>query len=1076
MIRILFSFFAALLLFSDLSAQTGADFYRSPENPYYWKNRKPYSDYWQQDVYYNIKATMYEKTDVLDGYEELTYFNNSPDELSFVFFHLYENAYQPGSYYDNLSKGNNNTPFYGRYESNKLGITIESITIDDKELQTEFDNTLMKVYLPVPLKSGESVTFKIKFKTYFDILATWRRMRVYNEYGFKHYNGAQWYPRINVYDMKFGWTTDQHLGHEFYGDFGVYDVELNFANNFIVDATGLLQNEDDVLPSSLKSKLNIKNFKDKPLYEKPSVIIPYDSTIRKTWKYHADNVHDFAFVADPTFRIGEAFCTPKGYEGKPIKCIALAMEPDASKWQNAADFTAKIIKMYSETFGMYCYPKIIVADAESGMEYPMLTMDSELDPDYKYLLAHEVGHNWFYGMVGNNETYRAALDEGFTVFISSWLIDSVSKSEAIESTDPSLYVQRYTKKYSPVETYAYSSYYENAMKTDGVQLNTHSDAFITEQAYGSEYRQVYSKTSTMLYNLRYVLGDSLFFAAMKNYFEQWKFAHPYFEDLRSSFIRSTKVDLNWFFDEWLETNKTIDYSIKSIRTGDSLNQYIITFKRKGKMQMPIDFSVITKSDSVYNYYIPNTWFIKKTDATVLPKWFGWNNLNKTYQATVTIPGRISNVVIDPSNALADINMFDNSYKYPIRLSFDSKIYNRPDRTQYELLAGPDIWWNSYDGLKFGLDLNGSYYNYKNKFDLKVWMNSGILQDRHYSEPHFNSFDAVSYMLTYSNPITKFSRNSAINIAARDLDGINSYTIEIEKKNNRLNNRFYIHFNSEFIKDSTDLKYLLYPAEWGISIEKDKVRYNNSITLGFENNYKNKLGTGTNYVKLRSSAFNSFYDFATFSFSNINKRAVKKLALKTRVFIQFAMGTSIANESSLFLAGANPEELINNKYTRAAGLVDRTWLGYGSETNHFQEGGGLNLRGYAGYLVAEQGNEGGLAFVYKGHSGIALNAELEFNKYIYNRQNKFTEYVDIRSYLFGDAGIISSSVIYEDLAFAAFRADAGLGVSLTIKKWGPLEKLKPLTFRFDMPLFLNRPPYLENKYFKFRWVVGINRAF
>ncbi|MFH0865490.1 MAG: M1 family metallopeptidase [Bacteroidota bacterium] len=556
--KIFFFSFLAFIFCIEISAQTGAAFYRSADNIYYWKNRMPYEGYWQQDVYYNIKANIDEKTDILTGNEELTYWNNSPDTLNCIYFHLYQNAFQPESYYDALMKSLGQTPYYGIYEMRKWNIKVESISSDSKELKTETDNTILKVILEKPLLSGESVTFKIKFKTYFDIAATWRRMRVFYDYGFKHYNGAHWYPRICVYDRVFGWETGQHLGHEFYGDFGAYDVELTFANNFIVDATGILQNENEVLPDTLKAKLYIKNFKDKPLYETPSIIIPYDSTQKKTWKFHADNVHDFAFLADPFFRIGTA-------QWNGINCIALAMESNASKWQNAAEYTAKVIKFYSENFGMYCYPKIIVSDAQSGMEYPMLTMDSGLDPDYKYILAHEVGHNWFFGQVGNNETYRAALDEGFTQLITTSFLDTLIKSEPIETPIKSGHVRHFTKTYSPVDRWAYFPYYENAMKTDGVQLNTHSDMFGGSFPYSSFYRQTYSKTATMLYNLKYVLGDSLFSNAMKYYFDKWKFAHPYLQDFRDAFTEYTNTDLTWFFDEWLETNKTIDYAVTSVK-------------------------------------------------------------------------------------------------------------------------------------------------------------------------------------------------------------------------------------------------------------------------------------------------------------------------------------------------------------------------------------------------------------------------------------------------------------------------------------------------------------------------------
>ena len=181
-------------------------------------------------------------------------------------------------------------------------------------------------------------------------------MTVFNAWGYKNYNGVHWYPRICVYDAKFGWTRDQHLGKEFYGNFGCFDVELEFSSDFIVEATGYLTNRKEVLPEELRKKLDIKNFKDKTWNSTPSIITPYNEKERKIWKFHAENVHDFAFTADPTYRIGEAWWEDK-------VCYSLVQEPHASKWQNAADFGAKCLKVFSEDFGRYVYHKVIVADA-----------------------------------------------------------------------------------------------------------------------------------------------------------------------------------------------------------------------------------------------------------------------------------------------------------------------------------------------------------------------------------------------------------------------------------------------------------------------------------------------------------------------------------------------------------------------------------------------------------------------------------------------------------------------------------------------------------------------------------------
>ena len=250
--------------------------YRNADNPNYWKNKMPHSGYWQQDVYYNIKATIDETTDIITAEQKLTYWNNSPDELEHVFFHLYQNAFQPDSYYDNLQKENNKNPRYGKYESKKLGTTIQKITVNGKEVKTELDNTILKVYLPQTLKKNDSITFDFNFKTYFDNGSVRRRMKLYNSWGFKHYNGVHWYPRICVYDAKFGWTKDQHLGKEFYGNFGAFDVELTFSADFIVGATGFLINREEVLPKDLREKIDIKNFKEKKWKEHPSTNIEYE--------------------------------------------------------------------------------------------------------------------------------------------------------------------------------------------------------------------------------------------------------------------------------------------------------------------------------------------------------------------------------------------------------------------------------------------------------------------------------------------------------------------------------------------------------------------------------------------------------------------------------------------------------------------------------------------------------------------------------------------------------------------------------------------------------------------------------
>lgn len=1022
----------------------------------------PHPGYWQQDVSYNIKATIDETTDILSAEEILTYYNNSPDTLRVVYFNLYNNAYTKDSYLDKLHKENNIYPAYGKYACQKLGTVIEDLKYQGRTVKTHLDNTILAVYLDEPILPGADATFQIKFKTYFDIGTSVRnRMKVFKSSGYDHFDGVHWYPRINVYDRKFGWFTDQHLGREFYGDYGTYNVELTFANDYVVDATGVLQNRDEVLPEDLRQKLDIKNFRDKPVGSAPSVITPRDGT-KKTWKFYAENVHDFGFTADPTYRIGEV-------EWDGIKCISLAQEGNAANWQNAADYTAKIIQTYSRDFTPYIWPKIIVADARDGMEYPMMTLDGGGDPGYRGLLAHEVAHQWFYGMVGNNETYRAALDEGFTQFLTVWALENIDGRKAVELQPKSNYIARFKKQSEPRENSIYAGYLNDAIQENDPTLNTHSDDFGGAIRQGGGYRHVYVKTATMLFNLQYVLGDELFLNAMKHYTNQWKMAHPYFEDFRNSIINYTKVDLNWFFDQWLETTKEIDYAVTDIKSFKD-NHYDITFRRKGTMQMPLDLAITSKKDSIYNFYIPNTWFVKKSSATILPKWTGWGKLNPTYTAHIIIPGGIKSVEIDTSKKLADINMLNNSSYKPINLTFDHRIYNLPNRKSYEVFARPDIWYNSFDGLKTGIHFNGNYMNYKNIFSATFWYNTGLFQNN-IPEEFSHLHDKFNYNFTYKTGTDKISRYSSVFASSRFLDGLQLHSIGFDQKDQSQNNRFYAYFKSMYRDDPEDLIYLLFPQEWQYD------EWNNTINTGVDHKYTYRRGEGNLNLNLKSSTIGSDYNYAQLSFSAINKNDLGKFEFKTRTFIQYGTGSTIPSESALYLAGANPEEMMENKYTRSRGFFPDDWTGsYMDVTNHFHYGGGLNLRGYAGYFAAEEIENGDVIPAYKGNSGASVNAELDFDKFFKFKKPVFRNMFHIDTYLFADAGILNVNRPGEDLELSSLRADAGVGTALTIQKWGPLQMVNPLTIRFDAPLFLNRTPSADPEFFKFRWIVGVSRAF
>jgi Peptidase family M1 domain len=1052
------------------SAQTP---YRSSENIHYWKNDKPHQAYWQQDIHYIIDATIDEKTDILSAHEKLIYYNNSPDTLRKVYFHLYQNAFIKDAF---LQESYHNP--MGNYQKEGLGIEIEKIQVNNNTVNSTMDNTILIMELPTPLLPNDSILLDIDFTTYFDINARWGRMMVYKSGDFKHYNGAHWYPRICVYDMKSGWNTDQHLGHEFYGDFGTFDVSLQFANNFIVDATGVLTNKEEILPNSLLENLNLSNFKDKEYNSPASIVVPYDSTKTKTWLFHAINVHDFAFIADPSFRIAHE-------KYKDIDCYAFVQESHAAKWQDAAKVTADIIQIFDENIGSYIYPKMTTGDCRSGMEYPMLTMNSGFSPGYAYIFTHEMGHNWFYGMLGSSETYRPVLDEGFTQYLTVFGLEELAKKRDVSHPDNRGKIEKCINKknfYSFRYDYVYFRYLRHAIKTEGRQINTHADMFNTKEVYGEDHRQAYYKGATMLYNLKYVLGDSLFDKGMQHYVSQWKIAHPFLKDMRSSFINATHTDLNWFFDQWLETTKTIDYCIEKVeKIKGSTHQYEITIERKGEMQMPLDIVVTDKSGKSYQYYIPNTYFIKPHCGTVLPRWFGWDYFYPTYSFQIQLEDKLQKVEIDPKHLLADINLLDNSTKTPVSLQFDSKIIQRADWESYEIKWRPAIWWNAIDGIKAGIHLEGDYMDYWHKFSLSIYGNTRFLKSKTHEITVLEDLgiqkkpDIISLRYSYSNPVSKKTKNLRWETIGIHSAGLDKYALGLNYLSPNKKHHIKGGFQSMYRNSLSDYHYLLYPNSWNYNPTGDSTLFNNQIYLSYSLNIKETPSSQHQLnCKLKTSGIDDSYSYSSLSVEYKNKSILKYLVFNNRLFAQYSIGRNIPSESALYFSNANPEEMMDNPLLEAAGYLPLAYTSYDVATKHFHYGGGLNMRGYAGYLIAHENSDSSITSIYQGHSGIAWNTELEFDKLIHFKPKQLSKFLKFNTYLFADLGIISTNAIDKKIAFSNLRMDAGVGCMLTVKSWGPFNELKPFSIRFDMPFFLNRPPAVED-YFQFRWLIGISKA-
>ncbi len=1016
--------------------------YQSEDNNLYWKNRKPFPGYWQQDVSYHIKARLNDTTEVITGSETLEYANNSPDTIYKLYFRLTQNAFQPGSYKDEMEKGGKVFNKFGKYEQEKLGTKVSKLVIAGTEVPFVVDNTIMIIDLPTPLLPGKILKMEVNFKTYFDQGTMGRRMKRFEHNNFKHFDGVHWYPRLSVYDRKFKWTTDQHLGKEFYGDYGIFYVELELPNHYICEATGVLTNSGEVYANGLREKIDIKNFTTPTKYITQPV--NPDGTYKR-WLWMANNVHDFAFTTDPTYRISEV-------EWNGIKCIALAQEQNAHAWQPTAKFVANVVKTYSQDFGMYAYPKMVAADARDGMEYPMLTLDGGNWPGHQYVIAHEVGHNWFFGMVGNNETYRACLDEGFTQFLTAWSIKKLSN-----------------KDYTPNNidwAYVYAGYINHAINENTARLNTHSDHFNSAERHGGGYGQVYYKTATMLYNLQYVLGDKLFLDAMKNYFNQWKFCHPYEEDFRNSIIDYTKVDLNWFFDDWLTTTKTIDYKVKGYtKVTNAKYDYVVEIKRKGDLHMPLDVTVIDKKGNRLHYHIPNTYYTKELGkAQVNHRWISWDMMNKRDFLWVQSQYGIKDIIIDTSGRLADINRLNNSLKLPYSFEREKLTIPAADFTKLKTYWRPELWYSDASGLKVGVNVSGNYYNFKHIYSATVWYNTQLLNVGYRNEQFIKP---LNFALNYKTRVGKMLDFTA---RLKYLEGISLFETGVEKLIK--NDKWQISYKTfgatgilfkDLPESESPKTYFLYPQYF------DNNKINATLNLSYQHPFRYRKGNGLLNIGLRNTALFSDFNYSGLTVKvNNNNPIGKKMILKSRIFTQYLHG-DVPKESSLFAAGANNEELIENKFTRSRGFVPQDWVGYGNTGQYsFQMGGGLNIRGMAGYSATNSKGVDSF-YIYNGNKGAAINLELEFGKLFKINTPKILNNFRFNPYAFADAGILGNGNQYSGL-----RADAGLGTTLAIN-FGKYNKLQPLVLRFDIPFFLNRVETGAN-YVAFRYVVGINRAF
>lgn len=582
--------------------------------------------YWQQQVDYIMEVTLDTETARYRGTQKLVYTNNSPETHHKVFYHLYFNAFQPGSEMAIRLKNAADT-------NRRFKVDIDSLTPEQQgflkvtnlrqngtRVQTVAAETILEVTLNEPLPSGESTTLELDFEGQVpDVI---RRAGKNSAEGVA-FSMAQWYPKMAEYDIE-GWNTDPYTGREFHGVWGNFDVKISLNKDFTVAASGYLQNADEIG----------KGYADrqKPKAKKGMV----------TWHFVAPEVHDFTWAADADY-IHDTYPGPSGvtlhffYKNNP---------EIIENWKKLQADTAKMMEYYNTNIGPYPYKQYsVVQGGDGGMEYAMLTLITG-GRNYGSLFgvtAHELAHSWFQHVLATNETKHEWMDEGFTSFISA-----LASNEILEQN-----------KDFPLEG-SYRGYFNLANSGFEMPQSTNANRYKHNLAYEST---AYSKGAVFLGQLAYLVGKEKVFEILQAYFEEWKFRHPQPNDFRRVAERVSGLQLQWYLTDWTQTTNKIDYAINTIENTETGS--IVHLERKELMPMPQEVLVLYKNGDTELHYIPISLMRGEKQNPYGINWtvhndWTWANPRYELQLDRTLE-EVETIVLDPSNLMADVDKSNNYY-------------------------------------------------------------------------------------------------------------------------------------------------------------------------------------------------------------------------------------------------------------------------------------------------------------------------------------------------------------------------------------------------------------------------------
>ncbi len=592
---------------------------------------------WQQRADYEMNIDVDAAKNQYRGSQRITYTNNSPDTLGKIFYHLYFNAFQPGSMMDVRSRTIEHPD--GRVGSRISKLTpeeqgwikVKSLKHKGKGVKYEVSETILEVTLNEPILPGSTTVLEMEWDAQVPLQI--RRSGRDSREGVR-LSMTQWYPKFCEYDYQ-GWHSNPYVGREFYGVWGDFDVKFSIDKNYLVAAGGYLQNPQEIGYG----------------YEAEGQTVSRPAGEKLTWHFKTPNVHDFAWAADPDFTHTKI----NADDGTVMHFVWQKGKGYDEAWQKLPPIMNRARTIMNQHFGKYPYREYyFIQGGDGGMEYPLATLvtgNRGLN-SLVGVCVHEGLHSWYQMVLGTNEALYAWMDEGFTSFAENIVENELAREGLLPG--------RPVSENPHAGTYDSYVYLANSGKEE--PLTTHADHFNTNFAYSLA---AYVKGAVFLGQMEYIIGKQAFDKGLLRYFDTWKFKHPNANDVTRVFEKQSGLELDWYKEDWVNTKNTIDYAIDTvIAEGRKITKVVVG--RKGRMAMPLDIVVTYDDGKQELFYAPLEGMRgekpaeNKVKRTLLPdhRW-----VDPSYEFSIPEGAKnIAKIEIDPSGRMADVDRENNVWE------------------------------------------------------------------------------------------------------------------------------------------------------------------------------------------------------------------------------------------------------------------------------------------------------------------------------------------------------------------------------------------------------------------------------